>query len=221
MAHEFGAQVFVDAVHYAPHELVDVRELDCDFLGCSAYKFYGPHIGLLYGKHDLLAAIDFPKLLPSPNTAPERAETGTQNHEGMAGAAAAVDFLASLGEGATRRERLCGVFAGLHERGLALVTRLWDGLSAIDGVRVFGPEPHLPRTPTVAFTVKGKSSIEVARELADDAVFASNGDFYATTIVDRLGQAKDGMVRAGCACYTTAEEVDRLIEGVRAIARRA
>ena len=96
MAHSLGARIFVDAVHYAPHELVDVRELDCDFLSCSAYKFYGPHIGVLYGRHELLASIDFPKLLPSPDTPPERAETGTQNHEGIAGAAAAVDFLASL-----------------------------------------------------------------------------------------------------------------------------
>jgi hypothetical protein len=105
-----GAQVFVDAVHYAPHELVDVRAIDCDFLGCSAYKFYGPHIGVLYGKHELLAEIDFPKLLPSPNTAPERAETGTQNHEGMAGAAAAVEFLASLAPGESRRDRLRAAF---------------------------------------------------------------------------------------------------------------
>ncbi len=219
LAHAAGAQAFVDAVHYAPHELVDVRELDCDFLSCSAYKFYGPHIGVLYGKHDLLAAIDFPKLLPSPNTAPERAETGTQNHEGMAGAAAAVDFLASLAEGASRRERLRHAFAGLHERGVALVTRLWDGLGAIDGVCMYGPTPDLPRTPTVGFTVKGKSSMKVATELVEHGIFASNGDFYATTVVDRLGQAKDGMVRAGCACYTTSEEVERLIEAVRVIAQ--
>ena len=92
MAHSLGAQIFVDAVHYAPHELIDVREWDCDFLSCSAYKFYGPHIGILYGKNDLLGSLDFPKLIPAPDTAPERAETGTQNHEGIAGAAAAVDF---------------------------------------------------------------------------------------------------------------------------------
>ena len=115
-----------------------MRELDCDFLGCSAYKFYGPHIGILYGKHDLLAAIDFPKLQPSPNTTPERVETGTQNHEGIAGAAAAVDFLASLGEGADRRARLENAFAGLHERGEHLITRLWKGLEALDAVQLFG-----------------------------------------------------------------------------------
>ncbi|MEP6821324.1 MAG: cysteine desulfurase-like protein [Chthoniobacterales bacterium] len=218
MAHELGAQVFVDAVHYAPHALVDVRDFECDFLSCSAYKFYGPHIGLLYGREDLLAAVDFPKLLPSPNTAPERAETGTQNHEGIAGAAAAIDFLASLATGETRRARLTSTFAALHERGSALLSQLWDGLSLIDGVQLYGPPPDSSRTPTVAFTVKGVPSLEVSQRLGDHGVFASNGDFYATTVVERLGQARDGLVRAGCACYTTTDEVQRLVDGVRAIA---
>ena len=137
----------------------------------------------------------------------------------MAGAAAAVDFLASLGPGETRRDRLSAAFAGLHARGVSLLAQLWEGLSAVDGVCVYGLPPTAPRTPTVAFTVRGISSIDVARQLADRAVFVSNGDFYATTLVDRLGQAKDGMVRAGCACYTTAEEVERLVDGVREIAR--
>ncbi|MGI8435720.1 MAG: cysteine desulfurase-like protein [Chthoniobacterales bacterium] len=219
MAHELGAQVFVDAVHYAPHALVDVRALDCDFLACSAYKFYGPHIGVLFGKHDLLAQLDFPKLLPSPNTAPERAETGTQNHEGMAGAAAAVDFLASLGTGDNRRARLTSAFIGLHERAQTLVTQLWEGLSAIEGLQLFGPPPTEARTPTIAFVVQNVPSLEVSQRLAESGVFVSNGDFYATTVVDRLGQSRDGLVRAGCACYTTAEEVQRLIDGVRALAR--
>ena len=218
LAHEVGAQIFVDAVASAPHLLVDVRELDCDFLGCSAYKFYGPHIGILYGRRELLAALDFPKLAPSPNSAPDRAETGTQNFEGMAGAAAAVNFLASLGEGDSRRAQLRSAFAGLHARGAALFAQLFDGLSAIDGVRLYGPGADVPRTPTIAFTVKGFPSADVARKLADRSVFVSNGDFYATTVVARLGQARDGLVRAGCACYTSADEVARLIEGVRAVA---
>jgi cysteine desulfurase family protein (TIGR01976 family) len=220
IAHRVGAQVFVDAVHYAAHELVDVGALDCDFLSCSAYKFYGPHIGILFGRAELLEKVDFPKLLPSPNTAPERAETGTQNHEGMAGTAAAVGFLASLGSGSTRRDRLGATYRALHERGAALVRQLWDGLSAVPGVAVYGPQPDAPRTPTVAFTVAGVPSTRVAAQLAERAVFVSNGDFYATTVVDRLGQARDGMVRAGCACYTTSDEVERLIAGVRHIADR-
>lgn len=219
LAHEVGALVFVDAVHYAPHALVDVRALDCDFLSCSAYKFYGPHIGILYGRHELLTRIDFPKLLPSPNTAPERAETGMQNHEGMAGAAAAVGFLASLAPGNSRRERLTSVFAELHARGESLLTKMWEGLSAIDGVELHGPAPGSPRTPTVAFTVKGIASLEVSRRLVEHGVYASNGDFYATTVVERLGKTANGLVRAGCACYTTEEEVRRLVEGVRVIAR--
>jgi selenocysteine lyase/cysteine desulfurase len=116
MAHAVRAKIFVDAVHYAPHQRVDVHEMDCDFLSCSAYKFYGPHIGVLYGRHDLLASLDFPKLLPAPDDAPERAETGTQNPEGIAGAAAAVDFLASLAP-RRRRASLNAAFSKLHERG--------------------------------------------------------------------------------------------------------
>src|SRR5438128_3981743 len=122
MAHSSGAQIFVDAVHYAPHQLIDVRAWNCDFLACSAYKFYGPYIGILYGRYDLLGSLDFPKLVPAPDSAPERAETGTQNHEGIAGAAAAVDFLASLVPGRTRRERLYAALRQLHRRSDALIT---------------------------------------------------------------------------------------------------
>jgi len=214
MARSAGTLSFVDAVHYAPHELVDVQKIGCDFLACSAYKFYGPHIGILFGRQDVMAGVDIPKLAPAPNTAPERMETGTQNHEGIVGAAAAVDFLASLGDGETRRARLAAAFAVLHDRGRSLLLRLWDGLSAIDGVTLYGPKPDSPRTPTVAFTVAGRPADDVARGLAEQGVFVSSGDFYATTVVARLG-LRDGLVRAGCACYTTEEEVDRLIEGVR------
>ena len=217
MAHSIGAQIFVDAVHYAPHGLIDVRDWDCDFLACSAYKFYGPHIGILYGRHTLLGSLDFPKLIPAPDSAPERAETGTQNHEGITGAAAAVDFLASLAPGATRRERLRAAFQQLHKRGDPLVTRLWTGLAEIESVRLYGPPPGAPRTPTLAFTVNGMPSIEVAKKLVEHGLFLSHGDFYAMTVVERLGQAADGLVRAGCSCYTTSQEVDRLLAGVRAL----
>jgi len=217
MAHSLGAKIFVDAVHYAPHELVDVRDWNCDFLACSAYKFYGPHIGILYGRHDLLDSLDFPKLIPAPDSAPERAETGTQNHEGIAGAAAAVDFLASLAPGLTRRERLHAALGQLHERGDALITRLWNGLQDIEGVRLYGPPPGTARTPTIAFTVDGVPSIEVAEKLAERGVFLSHGDFYAMTIVERLRQTPHGLARVGCACYTTPEEVDRLLAGARGL----
>jgi cysteine desulfurase family protein (TIGR01976 family) len=219
MSHARGALMFVDAVHYAPHALVDVRALDCDFLGCSAYKFYGPHAGVLYAKRDLLDSIDFPRLVPAPDYAPERAETGTQNHEGMLGSAAAVDFLASLTGGDTRRARLQSSFDALHARGAALARQLWEGLSSIKRVKLYGPPPDAKRTPTIAFTVGGYPAIEVSRALVGRGIFASHGDFYAATVVARLGLAEDGLVRAGCACYTTAEECERLVEAVREIAK--
>ncbi len=162
MARAVGAKIFVDAVHYAPHELIDVRALDCDFLACSAYKFYGPHVGILYGRQDLLASVDFPKLLPAPDTAPERAETGTQNHEGIAGSAAAVDFLAALSAQETRRTSLAATFHELHARGSVLLKQAWEGLTAIKKVRVYGPTPDMPRTPTLAFSIEGLSSESVA-----------------------------------------------------------
>jgi cysteine desulfurase family protein (TIGR01976 family) len=221
LAHAASALVFVDAVHYAPHALVDVDALGADLLACSAYKFYGPHVGVLWGRERLLASLDLPKLAPAPAEAPENAETGTQNHEGIVGAAAAVDFLASLATGTGRRARLRSAFTALHARGQQLVERLWSGLSSIEGVSVYGPPPSAPRTPTVAFALAGLSSEAVARSLAARALFVSHGDFYATTVVARLGHAADGVVRAGCACYTTGEEVDRLIEGVRTLAARA
>jgi cysteine desulfurase family protein (TIGR01976 family) len=221
LARDAGVLTFVDAVHYAPHRLVDVRAIGCDFLACSAYKFYGPHIGVLYGRAELLARVEVAKLAPAPETAPERMETGTQNHEGIAGAAAAVEFLASLGEGAGRRERLQSAFGELHQRGQALIERLIAGLAGIEGVRIYGPPATAARTPTVAFTVGDLPADDVADALADEAVFVSTGDFYATTVVQRFGlEQRGGLVRAGCAAYTTAEEVDRLVDGVARVARR-
>jgi cysteine desulfurase family protein (TIGR01976 family) len=219
MARDVGTLTFVDAVHYVPHRLVDVRALGCDFLACSAYKFYGPHVGVLYGRSERLAVVDVPKLEPAPETAPERLETGTLNHEGIAGAAAAVDFLASLAAAGGRRERLRAAFGELHRRGQGLLERLAYGLSAIDGVRVYGAPTPAPRTPTVAFTVGTRPADSVADALADEAVFVSTGDFYATTVVKRYGLApRGGLVRAGCAAYTTADEVERLLEGVARLA---
>jgi cysteine desulfurase family protein (TIGR01976 family) len=217
LARSVGALVFVDAVHYAPHALLDVQSLDCDFLAMSAYKFYGPHVGVLFGKHTLLESIDFPKLIPAPDAAPENVETGTQNQEGMVGAGAAVDFLASLAGGESRRARLIAAYDELHRRSSELTRRLWQGLASLKGVRLYGPGPEMPRTPTLAFTVDGVASTEVSRRLAARGLFLSHGDFYAATVVERLGLGDEGLVRAGCACYTTEDEVDRLIEGVAEI----
>src|SRR5690606_14262887 len=134
LAHDAGALVFVDAVHYAPHRLLDLHALGADFAACSAYKFYGPHVGILWGRRHLIEALDVPKLRPAPDSAPERLETGTQNHEGIAGAMAAVDFLASLATGSTRRERLSACYAAEHRRAAALPARPGQGLGAVPGL---------------------------------------------------------------------------------------
>ncbi len=221
LAHRAGALILVDAVHYAPHCLPDVRAFDCDFLVCSAYKFYGPHVGVLYGRQSLLESTDFPKLRPAHDTAPERAETGTLNHEGIVGSGATVDFFASLAaSGETRRQRLQVTFDELHGRGALLTKILWEGLSAINRVTLYGPPPGMPRTPTIAFTIDGVHSRDVARRLADRGVFCSHGDFYAMTVVERLGLAREGLVRVGCASYTTSDDILRLVEGVQMICNR-
>ena len=217
LAHSVGALAFVDAVHFAPHVLVDVQKLDCDFLAMSAYKFYGPHIGVLYGKRKLYEEIDFPSLIPAPDYAPENAETGTLNQEGMVGAGAAVDFLASFSSLTERRAQLANAFEEMHSRNMRLFERLWNGLSEIPRVTLYGPTPDLPRTPTVSFTIEGCESTEAARRLATLGLFLSHGDFYAATVVKRLGLAEEGLLRAGCACYTTEEEIDRLLDGVKGL----
>jgi cysteine desulfurase family protein (TIGR01976 family) len=222
MARQAGAIVFVDAVHYAAHRLVDVRDWDCDFLACSAYKFHGPHLGVLFGRRSLLETLDLPKLEPAPDSAPERLETGTQNHEGIVGAAAAVDFLAGLaGSAGSRRERLRTVFDTLHERGEALFERLWNGLNAIAGVRLYGPPPGLPRTPTLSFSIDDIPCEKIARRLADEAIFASHGNFYALTVARRLGRDPAGFVRLGCAATTTPDEVERVIKAIAQITTQA
>jgi selenocysteine lyase/cysteine desulfurase len=221
LARAKGALVYVDAVHYAPHTLVDVQWLDADFLACSAYKFYGPHIGIVWGKKALIEKLDVPRLEPAPHESPERLETGTQNHEGIAGAAAAVEFLARLAgdPDLPRREALAKSYATLHARAAELFELLWNGLGEIKGVTRFGLPPHQARTPTVSFVLDGMKSDDVAEKLAEHALFVSNGDFYASTVIERLGQAANGVVRIGCSCYTTREEVERVLSALRGIAR--
>jgi cysteine desulfurase family protein (TIGR01976 family) len=197
------ALFFVDAVHLAPHAPIDVRALDCDFLAVSAYKFYGPHIGILYARSALLESLPFPKLEPAPDSGPERAETGTQNQEGIAGVKATVDFMNAID------------FGWLHERGNKLTRILLDGLSTIKSVRIFGPPRDAPRTPTVSFTFDGMTAEDVARALVKRGIFASHGDFYAATVISVLGV--EGLVRIGCAAYTTEEEVERLLDCVRTL----
>jgi len=224
-----GALTFVDAVHHAPHYLVDVEELGCDFLACSSYKFFGPHAGILWGRRELLERFDPYKVPPASNAAPERWETGTQNHEAIAGILACIDWIAALagdddeddGEEHDRREALRRSFEVVHAHESALFRTLEDGLRAIPGVRFHGVARGQPRTPTAAFVVDGCTPDEVARRLGEEGVFVWNGDFYATSVCDALGLGDcGGLVRAGLAPYCTEDDVRRLIDGVARIAAR-
>jgi cysteine desulfurase family protein (TIGR01976 family) len=219
-ARSVGALVFVDAVHFAPHRLPDAAAWGADFVACSAYKFFGPHVGVLWGRAEHLERLAPCKVPPASNASPYRWETGTLNHEGIAGAGAAVEWIASLGDGGgALRERLASAYARVEAHESALYRRLHAGLAAIPGARVYGPAADGARTPTAGFTLEGRSPAEVARALGEEGVFVWNGDFYATTVCDALGlSAGGGLVRAGVAPYTTDEDVERLLDGVRRLA---
>jgi cysteine desulfurase family protein (TIGR01976 family) len=233
MAREAGATVFVDAVHYAPHALLDVAALGADFVVASPYKFYGPHLGTLWGKKQRIEALELPRVVSHEDTAPERIETGTLPFEAIAGATAAVDFLASIADGTDpaggarhsdsdapdRRARLQAAYRTIGHHGDALFRRLWEGLRDIDGVTLYGPPPGDARSPTLGFAIDGITPQEAAGRLAEEAVFVSHGDFYATSVIDRLGvREQGGLLRAGIVAYTTADEIDRLVAGVKRIA---
>ena len=219
MAHDAGALVFVDAVHYAPHALIDVKELDCDFVGMSAYKFYGPHIGVLYAKRELYEQIDFPRLVPAPITRPRTQRQERRTRKEWSAQRRRSSIWRHSAAGMSLRESLRSMFQETHARNRALFTRLWNALSAMPRVKVYGPPPNSARTPTLAFTIDGCTSTDAARRLAEKGLFLSHGDFYAYTIVERLGLQPEGLIRAGCAIYTTEEEIDRLIDGVHEISQ--
>jgi cysteine desulfurase family protein (TIGR01976 family) len=220
LASAAGAVVFVDAVHYAPHALPDVAAWGADFAVVSPYKFYGPHLGVLWGRRERIEALELPRVASAPDDSPARLETGTLSFEAIAGATAAVEFLAGLAGPARtegdRRDRLATAYASLHERGERLFHRLWTGIREA-GARTHGPPPGEPRTPTLGFAVEGADPSRATADLARQGVFITHGDFYATTVVRRLGYGDGGMLRAGCVAYTTEAEVDRLVEGVRAL----
>jgi len=224
LTHAHGALLFVDAVHSAAHIQTNMSAWDCDVVVCSPYKFYGPHAGILCARPDVLSSLEARKIGPAPDTDPARWEYGMPAYEALAGVTAAIDWLASLApaDAGSRPEHLETTFRALHERGEQLVGQLWEGLTRLPGVHLFGPPPGKPRTPTVAFTVESMSSADLAGRLAaDHGVFVSHGHFYAPdTLQDLAVPDATGLVRAGCACYTTDDEVDRLLIGVRDIIRR-
>jgi selenocysteine lyase/cysteine desulfurase len=216
-AHSVGALAYIDGVHYTAHEIVDMVALGADFFACSPYKFLGPHHGILAGRPELLEQLHPEKLLPSTEDVPERFELGTLPYELIVGSTAAIDFLAHLipGEG-TRRERLVASFAVLEEHEQRLRERMVAGLSAIDGVTLYGSAPR--RTPTVLFSLAGTSPRAVYEGLAARGVNAPAGSFYAIECARWMGLGEAGAVRAGIAPYTNNEDVDRLVEGVAALA---
>jgi cysteine desulfurase family protein (TIGR01976 family) len=217
-AHAVGAKLFVDAVHYAPHGPIDVQAWDCDFLACSAYKFFGPHVGILWGKARWLEELEPYKVKPCVDTLPDRWMTGTQNHEGLAGVAAAVDYLEEIGGGDVRR----GMTAiRAHEKELG--RRLLAGLAERPGVKVWGirdPGRLDQRVPTVSISVKGVSPEAAATHLAREHVYAWNGNCYALELSESLGlESEGGFLRLGLVHYNTAEEIDRALkslDGLRA-----
>ncbi|HCA87601.1 MAG TPA: cysteine desulfurase-like protein [Streptomyces sp.] len=215
--HEAGALLYVDGVHLTPHAPVDVRALGADFYTCSPYKFFGPHHGLVVAEPELLATLRADKLLPSADTVPERFELGTLPYELLAGTTAAVEFLASLASSAPdRRGRVLESMRAVEEYEERLFTRMLDGLSRIDGVRLHGSPRH--RTPTVFFSVAGVTGREVYEQLARLGVNAPASSFYALEASRRLGLGDIGAVRAGLAPYSSEDDVDRLVAGVAEIA---
>jgi cysteine desulfurase family protein (TIGR01976 family) len=212
LAHEAGALVFVDAVHYAPHRLVDVAALGADLLACSPYKFYGPHLGVLWGRHELLATIDTPRLVPQPQQPPERIQLGTGSFEAIAGATAALRWFAALGGGeSVTRPALVEAFGRLQEREELLFERLWHGLGQIRGLRRFGPPAGVPRTGTVSITLANQPAGELAGVLAGRDCWASHGHFYALTVAERCGVLPDGWLRLGLSAYTSDDDVTRVL----------
>jgi cysteine desulfurase family protein (TIGR01976 family) len=216
-AHDVGARVFLDAVHYAPHGPLDVQEWGCDFLACSAYKFFGPHVGVLWGKREWLEQLPAYKVRPASDRLPDRWMTGTQNHEGLAGAAAAVEYLAEIGGGPDRRQALRTGMAAIQEYEAGLSRRLLQGLAERPRIRVWGitkPEQLAWRVPTVAITMTGRNVGEMAEELARRQIQVWSGNMYALELTERLGLEPGGVLRIGCAHYNTAEEIDRLLRAL-------
>lgn len=224
-AHEVGAQVYVDAVHYAPHGPIDVQALDCDFLACSVYKFFGPHTGVLYGKYELLDSLRAYKVRPAPDAPPEKWETGTQSFESLAGVRAAVDYLAGIAGGAgSRRQQLERSMAAIKAYEAELSEQFLARAARVPGLRVYGltdVEELDRRTPTFAVSLAGYSPEELATRLGEQNVFVWHGHYYAVAVMERLGTLPGGLVRIGFAHYNTAAELDRLFNLLHHLAATA
>jgi cysteine desulfurase family protein (TIGR01976 family) len=234
-AHAAGAWVWVDAVHLAPHRSIDVRALDVDFLVCSAYKFFGPHLGIFWGKPELLQALPAQRIRPAPSNVPDKFESGTKNHEGLAGLIGALEYLVALGSGpehstklaplvtaAEARPHLVSAMSAIQAYEAQLSQQLLAGLSSIDAVESFGvtsPDALEQRVPTFAFRLRGRRNLDVAERLAERGIFVWAGHHYALTLMDRLGLGEDGVVRVGAVHYNTPGEIERLLDALEQLAR--
>jgi cysteine desulfurase family protein (TIGR01976 family) len=237
LAHAAGASVWVDAVHYAPHRAIDVGALGIDYLVCSAYKFFGPHLGILWGKRELLEALSSRRIRPAPSQVPDKFESGTKNHEGLAALIAALEYLAALAApghvvpfGPERpalgaaREALHAAMTKIAAHEGELCRALAEGLSGVRGLRLYGisdPSELAARVPTFAFTIAGVDNREVSRRLAERGIFTWAGHHYALTLMERLGLGEAGVVRVGAVHYNTREEVERLLAELTEIAHSA
>jgi selenocysteine lyase/cysteine desulfurase len=224
LAHSAGALMFVDAVHYAPHGLIDVKALDCDFLICSPYKFFGPHMGTLYGKREHLQRFKPYKVRPATDAAPECWETGTQVQELIAGIGAAVEYIADLGRhcdphAKSRREGLGAAYRATVPYERTLLTKLLEGLQSIPGLKIYGitdPKRFGERCSTLSLRIGEHHPTEIAKFLGDRGLFTWDGNFYAMNLSERLGvEQKGGVLRIGLVHYNTADEVERLLTALR------
>jgi cysteine desulfurase family protein (TIGR01976 family) len=228
LAHQRGALAYIDAVHYAPHGAIDVRALDCDFLACSTYKFFGPHMGVLYGKREHLLRLQPYKVRANTNAIPNRWEWGTLNHECIAGITACVDYLADLGRhgnpsSSSRRTALLAAFEAIQKYERGLMTSMIRGLLNIPGLKLYGiadPEQFGRRCPTLSVRSKNHTPLELAGKLGERGFFTWDGNYYALNLTERLDVEKDGgFLRIGIAHYNTAEEVERFLETLQHIVR--
>jgi cysteine desulfurase family protein (TIGR01976 family) len=224
LAHQAGAMVYIDAVHYAPHGLIDVKALDCDFLVCSPYKFFGPHMGTLYGKREHLQRLRPYKVRPCTEQIPDRWESGTQVHELIAGVGAAVEYIATLGRrrdssAQTRREALAAAYRATVAYERRLIARLIDGLRAIPGVRIYGitdPNRFSERCSTLSLRIGSHHPTAIATFLGERGIFTWDGNYYALNLTERLGvESQGGLLRIGLVHYNTMEEVERLLAALQ------
>lgn len=227
LAHSVGALTYIDAVHYAPHGLIDVKALDCDFLVCSSYKFFGPHMGILYGKREYLQRFRPYKVRPCTDQIPDRWETGTQVQELIAGIGAAVEYIAEVGRhndplAKTRRDSLASAYRTTVGHETRLISRLIDGLQTIPGVRIYGitdPKRSGERCSTLSLRVGNHNPTAIATFLGERGIFTWDGNYYALNLTERLGvESQGGLLRIGLVHYNTMEEVERLLAAVRQFA---